>query len=222
MKSNKHKSVIRRRKMREKNLRLASILEAAKKVFFTKGYSGATMDEIALEAEISKPTVYQYFKSKDDLFFSLMLPVVEEIGSQLEAIKDRLADRRYHSGSRLISDMFQGLQKSHDMAPDVFRIIQLFQQTGLVQQLNPQIRDSLNEKGAFNFKTARQIIEMGIEQNLIKDTDPYEYVDVFWGLFVGIVQLEDIKSQTRGGKRHLKPTLKLAEDILIAALALDN
>jgi AcrR family transcriptional regulator len=221
LKDNEHKSVIRRRKMREKNLRLASILDAAKKVFSAKGYSGATMDEIALEAEISKPTVYQYFKSKDDLFFSLMLPVVEEIGSQLATVKGRLAGRRYRSGSRLISDMFQGLQKSYDMEPDVFRIIQLFQQTGLVQQLNPQIRNSLNEKGAFNFKTARQIIEIGIEQKLIKDTDPYEYVDVFWGMFVGIVQLEDIKSQPGCEKKYLKPTLRLAEDILIAAMALE-
>jgi len=177
-------------------------LDAAKKVFFAKGYSRATMDEIALEAEISKPTVYQYFKSKDDLFFSLMLPVIEEIGNQFETIKDHLVDRRYCSGSRLISDMLQGLQKSYDMAPDVFRIIQLFQQTGLVQELNPQIRNSLNEKGAFNFKTARQIIEMGIEQKLIKETNPFEYVDVFWGMFVGmsvlyafvygIIQLEEM------------------------------
>ena len=179
------------------------------------------MDEIALAAEISKPTIYQYFKSKDDLFFSLMLPVVEEIRNQFEAIKDHLANRRYRSGSRLISDMFKGLQKSYDVAPDVFRIIQLFQQTGLVQELNPQIRNSLNEKGAFNFKTARQIIEMGIEQKLIKETNPFEYVDVFWGMFVGIIQLEDIKSQAVLEKRYLKPTLRLAEKILIDAMAIE-
>ncbi|MBE9545455.1 MAG: helix-turn-helix transcriptional regulator, partial [Proteobacteria bacterium] len=114
MDRNKHQSAIRRRKMRERNLRFESILDAAKKVFFSKGYSKATMDEIALAAEISKPTIYQYFKSKDDLFFSLMLPVVEEIGKHLAAIKDHLANRRYHSGSRLISDMFKGLQSSYD------------------------------------------------------------------------------------------------------------
>jgi len=215
-----HKNAIRQRKTREKSLRRASILDAAKRVFFAKGYSKATMDEIALQAKISKPTIYQYFKSKDDLFFSLMLPVVEEIGNQLETIKDRLANRQYRSGSRLISDMFKGLQTSHDMAPDVFRIIQLFQQTGLVQELNPQIRTSLNEKGAFNFKTARQIIEMGIAQNLIKETNPYEYVDVFWGMFVGVIQLEDIKSHCRPENRFLGPTLRLAEQILIAAMAI--
>ena len=58
-----------------------------------------------------------------------------------------------------------------------------------------------------------------IEQNLIKVTHPYEYVDVFWGLFVGIVQLEDIKSQARTENRYLKPTLQLAEKILIDAMA---
>jgi TetR/AcrR family transcriptional regulator, fatty acid metabolism regulator protein len=219
---NNHKKAIHRRRMREKCLRFESILNAAKKVFFAKGYSRATMDDIALEAEISKPTIYQYVKSKDDLFFSLMLPVIEEIGNQFETIKDHLARRRYTSGSRLIGDMFNGLQKSYDMAPDVFRIIQLFQQTGLVQELNPQIRNSLNEKGAFNFKTARQIIAMGIEQELIRATNPFEYVDVFWGMFVGIIQLEDIKSQSMPQKRFLKPTLELAEKILIDAMALEN
>ena len=177
-------------------MRIESILEAAKKTFISKGYAKATMDEIALEAEISKPTIYQYFKSKDDLFFSLMLPVVEEIGIQLKSIKENLAERKYSSGDDLIHDMFEGLWNSYAVAPDVFRIIQLFQQTGLVQELNPEIRASLNEKGGYNFKLARQIIEMGITQNLIKETNPFEYVDVFWGLFVGIIQLEDIKSQT--------------------------
>jgi AcrR family transcriptional regulator len=220
--SNHHKNVIRNRKIREKSQRINSILEAAKRVFFTKGYAKTTMDEIALEAEISKPTIYQYFKSKDDLFFTLMLPVVEEIGNQFKQIKQKLDKGKYGSGTRLIHDMFKGLQNSHDMAPDVFRIIQLFQQTGWVQELNPEIRKSLNEKGGHNFHLARQIVEMGIEQNLIKKTNPFKYVDVFWGLFVGIVQLEDIKSQNKAVKEYLKPTLKLAEKIFIDAMAIDE
>jgi len=214
-----HKNAIRKRKLREKNLRIQSILEAAKKTFFAKGYAKATMDEIALEAEISKPTIYQYFKSKDDLFFSLMLPVVDEIGNRLGAIVKRLAEGRYKSGAVLIEEMFEGLWKSYAMAPDVFRIIQLFQQTGLVQELNPDIRKSLNEKGAHNFKLARRIIEIGMKQNLIKETNPFEYVDVFWGQFVGIVQLEDIKSQERKDNIYLRPTLKFAERILIDSMA---
>ena len=212
------KNAIRKRKLREKNWRIESILEAAKKIFFTKGYTKATMDEIALVAEISKPTIYQYFKSKDDLFFSLMLPVIDEIGSQFETILERLEGNQYKSGAVLIGDMFEGLWNSYAKAPDVFRIVQLFQQSGLVQELNPDIRKSLNDKGGHNFKLARRIVETGMKQNLIKETNAFEFVDVLWGQFVGIVQLEDIKSQKNEDNLYLKPTLKLAEKILIDSM----
>ena len=50
------------RKEREKKQRKALILNAAKRVFLNKGYSGATVEEIANEAELSIGTLYIYFK----------------------------------------------------------------------------------------------------------------------------------------------------------------
>ncbi|WP_028308079.1 TetR/AcrR family transcriptional regulator [Desulfitibacter alkalitolerans] len=44
------------------------ILEAAIKVFACKGFYHARVEEIAIEAKIGKGTVYEYFKSKQDLF----------------------------------------------------------------------------------------------------------------------------------------------------------
>ena len=58
------------------------------------------MDEIALQSEISKPTICQYFKTKDNLYFSLMLPVVEDIGQQLGTIEKKLAKQKYASDKR--------------------------------------------------------------------------------------------------------------------------
>ena len=49
------------------------ILDAALKVFAEQGYSGTTMDAVASEAGLSKPTLYQYFDSKDALFQAMML-----------------------------------------------------------------------------------------------------------------------------------------------------
>jgi AcrR family transcriptional regulator len=49
------------------------ILAAALKVFSETGYSAASMDAIALAAEVSKPTLYMYFGSKEQLFESMML-----------------------------------------------------------------------------------------------------------------------------------------------------
>lgn len=48
------------------------ILDAAIRVFAQSGYTGASMDEIAAQAEITKPTLYQYYPSKDELFVAMM------------------------------------------------------------------------------------------------------------------------------------------------------
>jgi len=47
------------------------IVEAAALVFARRGYSGAVIADIAIQANIGKGTVYEYFKSKEDLFFAV-------------------------------------------------------------------------------------------------------------------------------------------------------
>lgn len=49
------------------------ILDAALTVFAAMGYSGATMDAVAAEAGLTKPTLYSYFPSKESLFSAMML-----------------------------------------------------------------------------------------------------------------------------------------------------
>ncbi len=56
---------------RKKNKRVA-ILTAAASIFNTKGFHQANISEIAEEAGIGKGTVYEYFKSKDDLFLEVI------------------------------------------------------------------------------------------------------------------------------------------------------
>lgn len=48
------------------------ILDAALSVFSSEGYSGSSMDAIAARAEVSKPTLYQYFGGKEQLFAAIM------------------------------------------------------------------------------------------------------------------------------------------------------
>jgi TetR/AcrR family transcriptional regulator, fatty acid metabolism regulator protein len=47
------------------------ILRAAESVFAEKGYIQATISEIAKIANVSDGTIYEYFKNKDDLLFSI-------------------------------------------------------------------------------------------------------------------------------------------------------
>lgn len=60
------------RKAREKEQRRKAILTAAEKRFAREGYNATQLDSIADDVEISKSTIYLYFKNKEDLFFSMI------------------------------------------------------------------------------------------------------------------------------------------------------
>lgn len=64
---------IAERKEREKERRYNEIIDAAEKIFFNKGIENSTMDDVAKKAELSKGTIYLYFKSKEDLHFAISL-----------------------------------------------------------------------------------------------------------------------------------------------------
>ena len=48
-----------------------TIIRAAAEVFAKKGFAGTVMADIAVQAGLGKGTLYEYFKSKDQLFFAV-------------------------------------------------------------------------------------------------------------------------------------------------------
>ena len=55
----------------------ARILEAALEVFAAEGYRGATLDQIAAEAGLSKPNILYYFDGKEDIHVTLLNQLME-------------------------------------------------------------------------------------------------------------------------------------------------
>jgi AcrR family transcriptional regulator len=66
-----------------------SILQAAEKVFVQKGYSLSTVDDIAVEAQFSKATLYRYFKSKSDIFLEIIYGSFEESYQEIKKIQEK-------------------------------------------------------------------------------------------------------------------------------------
>jgi AcrR family transcriptional regulator len=66
-------------------LRREAILAAAEEVFAGSGYHGASLDDIAQAAGISKALIYEHFASKRELHASLINAHVEEIFERLQA-----------------------------------------------------------------------------------------------------------------------------------------
>jgi AcrR family transcriptional regulator len=62
------------------------ILEKSSHMFITLGFKSVTMDDIAAEMAISKKTIYQYFKNKDELVHDASLFVYEKISTGIDCI----------------------------------------------------------------------------------------------------------------------------------------
>lgn len=59
-------------------LRRQHILDCAKQVFAEKGYYEAYVEDVIKVAHIGKGTIYEYFRNKEDLFFSVLLRSLQD------------------------------------------------------------------------------------------------------------------------------------------------
>lgn len=85
--------------MAEKNQKRKEILTSAKILFTEKGFHNTKMEEISAGAGVGKGTLYEYFKSKQDIFdefcienVSLMRQGIEEISNKDISFKEKLIE----------------------------------------------------------------------------------------------------------------------------------
>ena len=67
------------------------IREAAIGIFLASGYDGATMEDIAVRAGVSKQTVYKHFTDKQNLFADIVLSTTDDMDALVSLIADRLS-----------------------------------------------------------------------------------------------------------------------------------
>ncbi|ATU91066.1 TetR/AcrR family transcriptional regulator [Phyllobacterium zundukense] len=63
-----------------------SILDAAAHVFCREGFSGASIDEIAVEACVSRQTIYNHYREKETLFTAVVEDVMDRANAMLYSI----------------------------------------------------------------------------------------------------------------------------------------
>jgi hypothetical protein len=133
----------------------------------------------------------------------------------------------YESGTALVRDLFESMNAAFRRFPYTFRIVQYFQQSGRIWEMSDSVSSSLNAKGKENFERLRRVLSLGIEKGMLRDYDVYELTDVLWGLFVGIIQLSDVKSYRTSRNPavnrtnpKLEASVRLAEKIVTDAITL--
>lgn len=96
----------------------ARLLEAAAKVYAAHGFAGATLDDVAEEAGLTKGALYGHFGSKDKLLVALMEEyLAAEIAAQVS-----LFDRDETTWKRPLAGSDQWMREL-DAAPQAFRLL---------------------------------------------------------------------------------------------------
>lgn len=206
------------RKNREQQQKVDDILKAAKTVFFKKGFLKTTMDEIAYEAALSKPTIYKFFPTKEDLYFSLVVPVIKESLHEMEEINLQLQLNMYSSGSDLVRGVVNVFFKKYKAEPDIFRIGQLYQQAGMLWNLDRDIENSIIRLSKAVMDEMRSLFDTGVKQNLIKNIDRYKLVDILIGSFFGVVQLQDSKSRRGRSTVNVESVMDMTIELFLHAV----
>ncbi len=204
---------IAERKAREKESRRESILFAAKKLFSKKGFENTSMDELAAEAELAKGTLYLYFKSKEEVIYSLLSPSLAEYQRGLREIASdpgKPAEATLREIVKYIYDMY--LEE-----PEIYRVIIHYKAKEYQSLLSEENFRHLRELMRGNLQITEDLIRRGVDAGVFHRTDPKKTSIILWNIFVGVMQYEENRTYN-GGPSYLKPTLYEAIDLLIRGM----
>ncbi|MFC4768677.1 TetR/AcrR family transcriptional regulator [Effusibacillus consociatus] len=143
------------------------ILAAAERVFARYGFSGATLDQVAADAGLTKGAVYWHFKSKSDLYLALL---EERIEHQLASLPEVIWNL---SGATSAEPALASLLKSQiDCCkdPDQPRLFWEF----VVKSREPEVQERLCSIYRVLYQRVRELIRELQEAGLLAgDQDPY-------------------------------------------------
>jgi AcrR family transcriptional regulator len=178
---------IAERREREKERRRSRILSAAEKVFFSKGYSGATMDEIAHEAELSKGTLYLYFKGKDEVHKAIVSAGMKRLLDLIE--RGVVAGSCGMARAEVIWDTFMCFSREH---ADYCDAIIHYETKAMEVDTDEEMTEWLRRYKVIGFTV--RAMEQGIADGSIRqDMDPAALTLLFWAQMMGAIQLVTFK-----------------------------
>lgn len=153
------------------------ILAAANEVFLSNGFSKTNMQDIADKAGIGKGTIYEYFKSKDDLFIQTLKYDIQSFNTQIneEILKE--------------ISFFNKLSKFIELTENFFleRVGRInYYITCGASELSPKAQLDL-ENFIKNMKNSGKsltyhILKQGIDEGQIRDIDMDFAIEVIGGL----------------------------------------
>src|SRR6185437_7769841 len=142
--------------------RRAAIIALAAKLFDEHGYANVSMEQIALAAGLAKPSLYHYFRGKDEILRGIHETFIDILLERHEQRKQLdLSPALLVLGA--MTDIY-GLMETHRGHVRVF-----FEHH---RELPDSVREEIRVKRDRYQQQIRESIERGIEDGQFRDVDP--------------------------------------------------
>ena len=209
---------VQKRKAREKQARQEAILKAAQKVFFAKGLDQATIDDVAEKAELSKGTIYLYFKSKEELYMSVFLKGLDLLTARFRKLRRRFATLSAVELVREVRDIYYNFYMKY---PEYFYISSLLYHGRVNAKIESETLEATHQKTQACLLVFSEIIERGIADGVFKEVDSWKTANGFWGAATGVMMLLNNEEYQTFIKIPVKELLVDTTELLIEGLKIE-
>ncbi len=149
----------------------ATILEAALNVFSTHGFRGATLDQIAQDAGLSKPNILYYFDGKEAIHIALLSQL-------LDAWLDPL--RRLNAEGEPREELMRYIRRKLQMSREFPRESRLF--ANEIVQGAPRIEGFLSGELRALVDEKAAVLQTWMDAGKIEPLDPYHLLFSIWAM----------------------------------------
>jgi AcrR family transcriptional regulator len=174
------------RKAQERQARRRRIQEAARTVFAERGYAGASIELIARAAQLSVGAIYLYFRSKEDLYVSLVEDALTVFDVEMGQLRET-AD----VSSRL-RDTWTLLVRWAERDAEGPRILRLLAQPAIRPQLSDEVVTAVSAGIARIQDHLGACVADGIHAGLYRQVNAREIADLAWSVLLGSLDAQEM------------------------------
>jgi len=177
------------RKQQERQARRRRIQRAAREVFAEKGYARTFIEQVAKQATLSVGAVYLYFRSKEDLYVSLLEETFEVFDAEMKQLRghadvgpaDRVRSAWLFLTQWAVSDV------------EGTRTLRMLSQPAVKKQLSPEVAEAA-QRGINQLRGALSgLIGDAIRAGQYRSVDAEATADMLWALFLGLLEANDVR-----------------------------
>ena len=202
------------RRVREKETRRRQIQEAAMKLFIKHGFNATTLEDIVKKVELTPGAIYRHFKSKDELFASLLMTPLERMCDRMKEIRDDNGLDVEQKVLAIKDAMFDTIETNQLMLRNTFFIQLELKESSVSSELTGDLADLSKRL----LKRMSDVFDEGVSQGRFVPRKGVVYADMFWGWFTGITMWEESKKRLDPKKDFLKSTIEQSFEVFMTGI----